>query len=233
MRPLFIAPVALVAICSCNEGPRSVVRGEPRHESTSIDRGDAKMSRIELNLGAGELRVSGGSKKLLEADFDFEDPSQRPRVESHSTGFRGDVKISEPSGISLHNGKYRWEVRLTDDVPVDFNAHLGAGEATIDLSSVSKRSVSVNMGVGQLSLDLRGKVESDYSVDINGGVGEARIRLPADAAVTANASGGIGEISVDGLEKRGGRWINPRNDHGPRIHLNVHGGIGQIHIDAN
>ena len=51
-------------------------------------------------MGGGELRVSGGSPKLMEADFDYNDPGWKPQVEYHSTGVRSDIEISTAEGQS-------------------------------------------------------------------------------------------------------------------------------------
>ena len=89
------------------------------------------------------------------------------------------------------------------------------------------------MGVGQMQLDLRGAPKHDYTVSIQGGVGEADIKLPNTVGIEATASGGIGDISVNGLTKEAGRWVNEafRNP-GVKVHVDVKGGIGAIHITA-
>jgi predicted membrane protein len=89
------------------------------------------------------------------------------------------------------------------------------------------------MGVGELKLDLRGVPKHDYNVTINGGVGEATVHLPSGVGVYAEANGGIGEISVRGMQKVSDHWVNEAyNEPGPKIHLDVHGGIGQITLIA-
>jgi hypothetical protein len=70
-------------------------------------------------------------------------------------------------------------------------------------------------------------------VEIHGGIGQAIVDLPSSVGIVANASGGIGDIQVTGLEKHGGRWTNAAYEHSPvTIHLDVHGGIGNITLRA-
>lgn len=208
--------------------------GPERHESQSIDLDKAEMARVELKMGAGELTVDSGSPKLMDADFAYNIPSWKPIVNYSSTGFRGNLTIQQPSGS--HGGShadYKWNVRLNNTIPMDVEAELGAGEARLNLGDLNLRSVRVNMGVGEVRLDLRGKPARDYSVEINGGVGQATVYLPADTGVIANAAGGIGNISVSGLEKRNGHWINPAHENAPvTIHVDVHGGVGEIRLVA-
>ena len=135
----------------------------------------------------------------------------------------------------MHGGSYvyKWNLRLNDSIPLDLLADLGAGEADLNLGTLNLRSLQVNMGVGEIRLDLRGKPKRDYTVEINGGVGHARVYLPNDVGILATAAGGIGDVSVRGLEKRGGLWINPAHENAPvTIHLDIKGGIGAIEVIA-
>lgn len=208
--------------------------GPDQHETQSIDLDKAEMVRVEIKLGAGELNVDGGASKLMDGDFTYNIPSWKPSVKYTSSGFRGTLLIEQPG--HSHGGShvnYKWNVRLNDKVPLDISAEFGAGEARMNLGSLDLRSVRVEMGVGEVRLDLRGKPTRDYSVDVQGGVGHATIYLPHDVGVIAKAAGGIGNISVRGLEKRGGQYINPAHENAPvTIHLNVEGGVGEINLIA-
>jgi hypothetical protein len=208
-------------------------RGPARHATKAIELDKAEMVRVTLKMGAGELAVSSGSPRLLDADFDYHGLATEPMVSYHSTGLRGDLTVEEPSNRGFNHGDYKWDLRLNDRVPMDFIAHLGAGEARMTLGDLKLRSVEVHMGVGELNLDLRGNPTRDYDVEIHGGVGEARVYLPSSAAISAEARGGIGDIHVQGLEKRNGRWINPRHEHAAAtIRLEAHGGVGSIRLIA-
>jgi predicted membrane protein len=117
---------------------------------------------------------------------------------------------------------------------VELNAHLGAGEARLDLGSLTLRRVEVEVGVGEVRMDLRGTPTHDYDVRIRGGVGEATVYLPRNAGIYASGSGGIGEIHSEGLRKQGDHWVNDAyNNAKVRIHVDVEGGIGQINLIAD
>lgn len=223
---------AVTFLAGCDVEPRHV--GHLEHDTRSVELGRFDSGRLEIKMGAGELRLSGGSPKLAEADFDYNVAGWRPYFTSHTMGHRADIIVEQPgSGPALGDVEYRWGLRLNDDVPWDVVTHLGAGEARMELGSVALRSLEVHMGVGQLHLDLRGKPKRSFDVEIHGGVGEAQIYLPKSAAISAVAHGGIGEISVDGLEKHGDRWMNDEADRsGASIHLTANGGVGSIRIVA-
>jgi hypothetical protein len=80
-RSKVIGLLALIAILlgatSCVPAARV---GELRTESQSVELGDAGSVRVEIDLGAGDLEVTGGAQKLLEADFTYNVAELKPEV---------------------------------------------------------------------------------------------------------------------------------------------------------
>ena len=207
--------------------------GPERHDSRTIELDASERVRVDLNMGAGNLIIGGGARKLLNAGFTYNVPSWRPEVRYSSTGTHGDLTIRQPGQghAQIGHSRYEWDLTLNDGVPMDLSLHFGAGEARLDLGSLSLRSVEVHMGVGKLDMDLRGSPKHNYDVSIRGGIGEATVRLPAGVGVYAEGSGGIGEIRTQGLRREGGHWVNDAyQDSKVRIHVDVHGGIGEIRL---
>jgi hypothetical protein len=170
----------------------------------------------------------------MEADFTYNVASWKPEVRYNNTGARGDLTIEQPvSGGHFGDITYIWDLRLNEQVAIDLTANLGAGEATLNLGSLSLRSLEIEMGAGQLNLDLRGQPKRSYDVRIRGGVGEATVHLPKDAGIEADVQGGIGDISARGLRKEEGRYVNDALDTAAvKIHLNIRGGVGSINLIA-
>jgi hypothetical protein len=221
--------VGIAVLAGCADGVRI---GPPEHETKVLELDKSEMTRVELKMGAGELRASGGSPKLMEADFTYNIPGWKPQVEYHSTGVRSDIEISHPPGSAPH-GNSTWNLRFNDSVLMDLVVQMGAGEAHLNLGSLNLRSLAFNLGAGEVDVDLRGNPRRSYDVQINGGVGQATVHVPASVGISATASGGIGDINVRGLEKRNGRWINPLHETAPvTIRLDVKGGIGEIDLVA-
>jgi len=207
--------------------------GHFERESKSIELDKSEMARVEIKFGVGELNVEGGSPKLMDADFEYNIRSWKPIVRYDPSGFRSYLTIEQPSSSSGPHVHYRWNLRFNDKLPMDIEAHLGVGDARMDLGSMNLRSVDVHMGVGELRLDLRGEPKKDYDVSIEGGVGEATVYLPKNVRIVADASGGIGGISTHGLQKDGDRWVNAGHEHDPvTVRVRAHGGIGQINLNA-
>ena len=229
------ASVGLAAAALLLSGCRmtSVATGDTRHEAKFIDLDKSETARVAIHMGAGELHVKSGTPKLLEADFAYNVPDWKPVVEYHAGGSSGDLTISQPKNSSsvIGNTVYTWDLKLNGQLPLEVTAHLGAGEANLELGQMNLRGVEVEVGAGEVKLDLRGEPKGNYNVRLRGGVGEVTVYLPKDAGISATAAGAIGEISATGLEKRDGVWINPERTNPPvTVHLDVKGGIGEIHL---
>jgi uncharacterized protein DUF2154 len=228
----FLLPLAAIALSGCGLPPE--FGGPVEYMSQSVDVGSSESARVVVKMDVGELRVDGGSPKLIAADFSYNSPSWKPIVRSTSSGSRTAVSIEQPDDSSrLSNTKYQWDLRLNDGIPLDLKANFGVGHARMSLGSLNLRSLEIHMGVGELNLDLRGEPKHSYDVSIAGGVGHASVRLPKDAGIYAKARGGVGGISARGLEKEDGRWINPAHARSAAtIHLDIRGGVGHIELIA-
>ena len=198
---------------------------------------NSEQVHVTLKMGAGDLRVNDGAQKLVRGDFSYNVPSWKPRVRYSREGKRGTLTIEQPGDVhttAFGNTRYRWDLQLSNKVPLDMEVHFGAGQAKLDLGSLMLRGLDVNMGVGKIDLDLRGKLQHSYDVNIHGGIGEATVHLPADAGIYAEAHGGIGSIDVRGLRHENGHWVSESYEHAEnKIHIEVQGGIGAIKLVAD
>jgi hypothetical protein len=234
-----VALLAGLGGCNVTVNDRAISgTGETIHESNTVELSKAKgveRVRVDLELHAGELHVDSGAKELMEGDFTYNVASWKPEVRFDRSGFRSTLSIKQGGKTAtMGSTKNEWRLRLNDEIPTDFSLRCGAGENRLNLGGLDLRDVEVHIGAGRVEIDLRGRQpKHDYSVSVHGGVGEAIVHLPADTGVVATAHGGLGEIEVNGLEKQGGEWRSGASGKGKStIHLDVHGGIGKITIDA-
>jgi hypothetical protein len=232
MTAKFLLFPALIGFTGCMMHDRT---GPMEYSSKTLDMDKSESEHVELHIGAGELHVTDGAQKLLRADFSYNVPEWKPEVNYFTAGGTGNLIIKQPATHTFGgNTRYRWDVQLGNKVPMNLEAHLGAGQAKLDIGSLMLRGVVVHMGVGELEMDLRGVVKHAYDVEIHGGVGQATVRLPVDAAIYAEAHGGIGSINVKGLRSRDGHWESDAWEKSEnKIRLQVHGGIGEIRLIAD
>jgi N-terminal domain of toast_rack, DUF2154 len=224
---VFTCAAAVVAAGCASPGPTQTVT-----RSVELDHADSVA--VNLTLGAGELTVDGGSPRLMDATFRFNVPSWEPVV-NYTSGAEARLDVRQPGGSrSFGRTENRWALQLSDGVPMDLTAGLGASEARLTLGTLDLRGLTINQGVGELTLDLRGSPTHSYDVHVKGGVGSARIHLPRSVGIEARAANGVGSVRVDGLEKRGDTWYNPGHENDPvTIRVDVTGGVGEIAISAD
>jgi hypothetical protein len=228
---LFLLPAALL-LSSC------VIEtaGPTQHDSKVFEKDSSEALRVNLKMGAGQVRVSsGGTQNLARADFSYNVPSWKPYVHYSSTAGHGDLTIEQPSGSHrMGHSRYEWDLRLNREIPTDLRVNFGAGQADLDVGGLVLRSVEIDMGVGHLNLNLRGVPKQSYDVRIRGGVGEATVRLPANVGISAEVEGGLGEISASGLHHEGHHYYNDAYDRSKTtIHLDIRGGVGAIRLISN
>jgi hypothetical protein len=222
------------AFCLTSCGVRTAT-GPTQHESRSVERDASKTLRTELRMGAGTLKVSGGSSNWMQGDFTYNVASWKPNIR-YTVGDKGDLLVEQPESGHFQMGSTtnEWNLRLNNEIPTDLTARVGAGEARLDLGSLSLRSLDIEMGAGELRVDLRGNPKHDYDVRVRGGAGEATVYLPRDAGIYAKATGGLGEIKVRGLRAEGDHWINDAYGTASKVQLrlDVQGGVGAINLIA-
>ena len=204
-----------------------------QHQSRTVDRQTAKSVRVSLDMGAGDLDLSGGSSHLLEADFEYRSSSGTPQVDYSVSGTTGDLNITQQD-TDKHFGSTsdnHWTLHLANDIPLEIKIDMGAGHGNLRLRDIDVTRLNLDMGAGQVDVDLTGDRKSDLTGDIEGGVGEANIRLPKNVGVIVNASGGIGTIEAPGLNHEGDEYTNNLYGKSPvTIHLKVEGGVGTIRL---
>ena len=231
MAVLAVTLVGFLCLVGCDMD-EFVPTGPDRKDSIHLDSAKIEKADIQLDMGAGQMTIGGGSDNLVEGTFTYNVDSWKPSVISTTNGSHAVVTIKQPSGA--HSGgrtKYAWDLNLNDHILTDLSINCGAGQAKLNLGTLALRSVSVRIGAGQVRLDLSGQPTHDYDVKVESGVGQADIRLPQGVGVTLEAHRGIGSINVTGLTKHGDHWENDLyNKSKVTVKVEVNGGIGEIKI---
>ncbi len=228
----FIGGMALaigLACAGCSFRPA----GPLQHDSKDVDRDNAEFVRVNLNMGAGDLRIDPGTDKLASATFDYNVAEWKPEVTYSSSAGVGSLTITQPGHSSSHlsNTRNDWNIRLNQGVPLEFHVHMGAGDANLNLGGLTLQRVELEMGAGDLNMDLRGSPKTSYDLKIRGGAGDATINLPDSAGVDGTATGGIGDISVAGLHQDGHRYYNDAlGKSNVTIHMDIQAGVGDLHL---
>jgi hypothetical protein len=234
MRQSVVVLMAVAAVFLGSCGRQGI--GEMERESQTIDLENAQSVRAELRMGAGELNVTGGADALMEADFAYNVADWEPEVDYDVSGDTGELIVEQGSGADIPLGgeaRNEWDLRFNDDVPIDLNVQMGAGESDLDLDSLTLTGLDLQMGAGETTVDLTGSYDRDIAASIEGGVGEATVQLPSEIGVRVNAEGGLGQINAEGLQREGDAYVNDAyGDSDVTLDVDVRGGVGQINLEV-
>jgi hypothetical protein len=203
-----------------------------QHQSRTVERQGAKSVNVSLETSSGEFNISGGSSHLLDADFNYSDSYEKPRVDYNVADGVGHLSISQDDGSTHFGAKHnQWNLRFSNDVPLELKVEMGAGRGQLRLRDMPVTRLEMSMGAGQADLDLTGDRKNDLVADLEGGVGQVTIRLPRKVGVVVRASGGIGAVEAHGLRHENDEYTNEAYGKTPAtIRLKVEGGVGQISL---
>jgi hypothetical protein len=232
---MMAATAVLAGACGTQGGGTQQV-GKMQRESKSVDPMNAQSARVKLEMGAGELNLTGGADQLMEGEFSYNVSEWKPKVSYDVSGEDGELVVKQGSGggVSL-GGKARneWDISLNDEVPTDLMVQMGAGESDLDLDSLTLTGLDLQMGAGKTTVDLTGDYAQSFDASIEGGVGEATVLLPSEVGVKAKAEGGLGKINAKGLKRVGDSYVNDAyGESDVNLSVDVQGGVGEINLEV-
>jgi len=231
---LLILPALLIALtlAGCNQKLRV---GELQTESQSVDLGDDAPVRVEINMGLGNLEVTGGAEKLLEADFTYNVAELKPEVKFTN----GTLVIWEPGKEGRIDwqgiGGFRneWSLRLNDKMLMDLRVELGAGSGELQLADLSLTGLGITLGAGKYTIDLNGEWTHDLDITINTGAANTTLKLPNSVGIRVEVDPGPSIIEASGLTQNGNVYTNATyGESTVTMHVNMKPGIGQINLEV-
>jgi hypothetical protein len=78
--------------------------GELQRQSKSVDVEQARSVRTDLEISAGELNLTGGADRLMEADFSYNVADWEPEVNYEVSGDRGELSVRQGEGGGVNLG---------------------------------------------------------------------------------------------------------------------------------
>lgn len=227
--------LALVATAGCVR----VELEDGGYESAdeSIEVGGANEVNASIDMGVGELFVSGGASDLMNAEFEYSHSSWEPEIEYEVIEGTGELDVQMPrniSGFSARNTRYVWNIALSNDLPLVLAVNMGAGESELDLRGLDLRELTVTLGAGESTIDLSGRWSNDLSAEITAGAGEVTLRVPENVGVRVEGyHDGIGSYRADGFEQDGDALVNDAWETADvKFEIELRRGIGEVTIET-
>jgi hypothetical protein len=252
---LLVIVVVLFAATGCDSGARV---GDLQTKSETVELGGAESVSVEIEMGAGELDVSGGAGELLEATYTYNVDELDPEATYSNDKLivqHADVKEGIGTFFDLDDYRNEWDLRFNEDVPMDMRIDMGAGRTDLKLGTLALTKLDINagagdvsldlsgsqsltqldydMGAGRVTLDLTGSWQQDMDASIDGGIGELTLRLPKDVGVRVEVDTGIGSVDTSGLTKDGDTYTNDAyGESDVTLNIEIDAGVGKINLDV-
>jgi len=228
-----IVVIASLLLASCSSAYRV---GALQTESKSVKLGDARSVHVNIDFGAGDMELTGGAEKLLEADFNYNVARLKPEVKyTDGTLIVRQPDVSGwPSLIGIEDFRNEWGLRLYDAVPMDLRVNMGAGTSVLKLAGLSLTGLDVTMGAGTYTIDLTGDWARDLDVTIDSGAAIIYLRLPRDVGARVVVDRGANMISAADLTQDGNVYTNAAyGASAVTMQVDLKAGIGQINLEVD
>lgn len=233
------------------------LKGKEFKETKSVKKGDATFVNAQISFLGGRIDISGGSQELMNARFEYSEMKWKPEVTYDVKNKIGNLKLWMPDAgddISISDDDVNdWDIRLSNNTPMDLSIKLGGGEGNYNLSQLKMNSLEIKLGGGRLDIDLRnsslpkldfkaiageasldlsGKWQNDLDADFVCGFGELNLRLPKNVGVNVKATGILGNIDAPGFSKEGSTYTNDAYQKTKvTLYIDIFGGIGNVNLE--
>ena len=244
--------VLALSAASCG---RRIDVGETQTREEAVAQQDASRVEVDLRMGAGRLDVSVGGQELMEATFTYDVHEWEPIVTYNVNDGVGQLEVSQPEieeiGIPDDDIDYQWELRFSEEVPLEMEVNLGAGQSDLDLANLDLRSLRMNTGAGDVEVSLGGGLdtfrmetgageinlnlandwERDLQAELRGGVGSVTVLLPCKVGTRVTVRQGIGSIKASGLSQSGDTYTTDAfGESEVTLDITIEGGIGEVNL---
>jgi len=183
--------------------PWVVIRlGETRTVTRKVNLRGAEEVVALLEMREGEMVIGQGSGTMFEGTFTYSADGWEPDIDYVFEN--GDGKLSVKQGAdgwseSLWRRRNCWDISFGDEVPLEIDARLHAGNGSFELSSPSLIALDIESGSGEVSADLSGEMSSLRRVNIKQGSGSIALNLKGKytSYTILDVENGSGNLDVD------------------------------------
>lgn len=240
----FVIGFALLALSG--ELPSSSGKGSPFRQSalltpntTTIPLEGASAGSIRITMGAGELTLGSGAGRdlLMQATVFSGAPGWQPEILAAANGTGKTVTIIEKGnrsrGLFAGHTPDKWEIRVSEAVPLELRVEVGAGHSSLDLGSLNLTSLVVSNGAGETAIDLSGYHGRQFTGAIHNGVGDLTLRIRQGSNTRILLHHGVGDVTTQGFEKNDETYTTAGFDPAlPVTEFTLSQGVGSIQLEA-
>ena len=236
MKKILFFALLIITSVFITTGCSIVNHDKVKEESISIKKDKAKDLDVKLDLGAGAMTVTSGSKNWVDGMFEYSNKHLKPNVSYDLKNSTGVLRIDQTkkgfSNVKLGKMKNEWDLELTNKIPLNLDVNTGASKTYLDLQGLQLQKLDIETGVGELTVELSGDWKKSFETNIQTGVGKTTVILPSDVGVKVISSKGIGKANViDLISKGNGVYVNEAyKDAKVKLTVNVELGAGEVNF---
>ncbi|WP_160646101.1 toast rack family protein [Chengkuizengella marina] len=230
---IMLVPLLIISGCF------SVEVGSLEKDTIEIIKDKSTELEVILDISMGELYVSKGAEEWVEGIIEYNVESLDPEVNYELIQNRGQVIIKQNDGnfgINIGDVENNWDLKLTNEIPIDLKIDAGVSETELDLRGLKLKNLEVQAGVGDITIDMSGQWEESFNAIISTGVGSSTVILPTDIGVIIEADKGIVAGDFIGLISLGdGVYVNEAYNASNSHHIKIEAdlGIGEVVFKVN
>ncbi|UCC50382.1 MAG: hypothetical protein JSV68_14870, partial [Anaerolineaceae bacterium] len=205
-----------------------------RSDSKSVELGDAETVRAEISMEMGHLEIAGGADDLMNANLVYEAAEWKPVVKYTLSENQGALIVQPPERVDSppYTAGYEWNMRFSNDVPIDLDVAQHMGDATLHLGGMSLSALEVETGAGDFTVDLTGNWRNNFTSRIRGGIGRTTVLLPDDVGVIVGIRGNS-NVKTSGLTRGGNSYVNTAfGESDVTLSIDIVSGIGEINLEV-
>jgi hypothetical protein len=194
--------------------------------SVSVPRGDAKTMALRISAGATRYTLRGGDTGANAVQAQSDRPDLVIRDQSRS-GDRLTVRLEQ--GTDMRVGFMRAtqvDATIASDLVTSLQVDAGAGDFTIDLSSVKVTDARVSVGAAQLLL-IAPTPSGDIPITVSAGASSVTIEIPAGVEARVTNTGAITSTRFDNPRFSGGETSGYASAK-DRVTIRVTSGAGSL-----
>ena len=197
--------VVLIAGFGVAWGLAATGQGPVLHRQTiGVQLGEATAARLEVNVGAGSLRLGGDAPPglLIAGKLESRAVDNAYSIsESHQSGGRSVVTLGSGPGreFSFWPGQdpsEDWNLHLTPSIPTEIRVEAGAADIDLNLRDLILQRLEIEGGAADIDVVMpaaAGTTESSIEV----GAASLRITVPQGVAARIEVDAGLSSVQVD------------------------------------
>ena len=203
-------------------------------ESVTVPLGETAKAKLTFEHGAGRLDIKPGASpaNLVEGTF-------RGGVERQINTSGGLTTATFQAAFVdwMNPGNWGpqgrdWEIRLSDQVPLEITFKGGASENRLNLEPLNVTDLKISTGASSTVVTMPAKAEYT-KVDIDSGAASLDIIIPQGVAARIKIDSGVAGIDVDQsrFPRSGGEYASPDYAEAARkLDIKIDTGVGSVSI---